>query len=73
MMASDKRRDSQEYWEGRLKRMGLSMEAGNPWKCEETRVRRLSYGHIVNDLDFDGRQTYTAKDIEDRAEWPISL
>lgn len=66
MMASDKRRDTQEYWDARLARMNLGTERGRPtW---------LDYGYRVNDLDFDGVRTYsTANEIEDRQEWPISL
>lgn len=64
-MASDKRRDSAEYWESRLVRMGLSAEAGrHTW---------LAYGHTVTGLDVDGRKTYSAGEIEGQQEWPISL
>jgi len=76
MMANDKRRDTREYWEARLKRMGLSMSAGEGVAWQDGKpVRWLSYGHTVTDLDFDGRNTYTptAGEIEERQEWPISL
>src|SRR6202049_3098795 len=65
-MATDKRRDSLEYWNARLTRMGLGHEAGSH--------RWLRYGHRVSELDCDGVKTYTApEEIEDRNEWPISL
>jgi hypothetical protein len=66
MMASDKRRDTQAYWEARLKRMGLDAERGRPsW---------LSYGHDVTFLDTDGRKTYhLAGETQRENEWPISL
>lgn len=66
----DRRRESPAYWDARLKRMGLTMDAGyNPnW---------LSYGHEVLDLDFDGRRVYSGeKTIGERLiedEWPVSL
>lgn len=66
MMATDKRRNSAQYWEDRLKRMDLDADRGRPsW---------LSYGHEVAKLDTDGRKTYvsTAGD-EDFTEWPLSL
>jgi hypothetical protein len=65
-MASDKQRTSQEYWEQRLKRMGLTPRAGeHKW---------LSYGHKLSALDYDGVRTYaTAEDVEENQEWPISL
>jgi hypothetical protein len=64
-MASDKRRDNAAYWEARLKRMGLDADRGRPsW---------LSYGYTVHECDFDGRKTYTAGEIEELNEWPISL
>ena len=66
-MATDKRRDTQTYWEARLKRMNLDMETGrDSW---------LSYGHDVAKLDTDGRKTYTVPtgEVEDNQEWPISL
>lgn len=66
-MASDKRRDSQKYWDDRLTRMGLSAEAGrHGW---------LAYGHVATDLDFDGRKTYTKEKDGESSEldWPLSL
>lgn len=67
-MATDKRRDSQKYWEARLTRMGFSVEAGrHDW---------LSFGHVATDLDFDGRKTYTAAqtgESSELTEWPVSL
>lgn len=55
-------------WEARLRNMGLGMNAGldSGW---------LMYGHMVEVLDFDGRQTYTPPTGEslDKDEWPISL
>jgi hypothetical protein len=64
-MASDKKRDSPAYWEARLKRMGLCMNAGyNPnW---------LSYGHSVTELDTDGRKTFTvdeSRESKGLSEW----
>lgn len=54
MMASDKKRQTPQYWEVRLHRMGLGMDEGTPhW---------LSYGHRVSDLDFDGNKTYPTTD-----------
>jgi len=65
-MASDKRRESQQYWEARLKRMNLDIDRG--------RLKWLCYEHITGPLpDFDGKRTYTAQDVEDLNEWPISL
>lgn len=68
-MASDKRRDSPEYWEARLKRMGLDADRGRPtW---------LSYGHSVTDLDTDGRKLYPVTDLKtdlsEGFEWPVSF
>lgn len=75
MMASDKQRSTPEYWEKRLRRMGLSMEAGTPRvPGSKGHVRILTYGHKVSALDFDGVRTYaTAEDVEVNQEWPISL
>lgn len=67
VMATDKRRDTGAYWEARLQRMGLGMETGHlDW---------ISYGHVVSDLDFDGRTTYpsTGERSEIATEWPLSL
>lgn len=66
MMATDKRRDSQEYWEARLSRMNLGAQRGRPtW---------LDYGYTVTDRDFDGVKTYTTvSDVEENQEWPVSL
>lgn len=66
VMATDKRRDTEEYWEARLTRMGLSVESGrHDW---------LAFGHIVSDLDFDGRKTYTQDgESQELTEWPLSL
>lgn len=87
-MASDKRRDTPEYWEARLKRMGLTIDAGEgvAWltpkerrklgtECEDGKpVRWLQYGHTVTDLDFDGRETYPLTGEGERLkEWPQSL
>jgi hypothetical protein len=62
------KRGTQAFWEARLKRAGLSMERGHDphW---------LTYGHMVGDLDFDGRITYEPPQGErlDNGEWPISL
>jgi hypothetical protein len=57
----------QEYWEGMLKRYGLTADAG--------RVNWLEYGHRVLDLDYDGRIAYRPKTGEslDGNEWPQSL
>ena len=74
---SDKRRDSPEYWEARLARMGLSMHAGIPerWNPEEEEAERLLvYGHNVLELDFDGRNSVPVPPSdEELAEWPRSL
>lgn len=66
-MATDKRRDTPQYWEARLKRMDLDADRGRPsW---------LSFGHEVTKLDTDGRKTYVADDAErmEVNEWPQSL
>lgn len=78
MMASDKRRDTAAYWEDRLVRMGLSMEAGQAVVRDEAQpggfLRWLEYGHEVSDLDFDGRNAYrTNGERSDDVEWPQSL
>ena len=80
MMANDKRRDTLTYWEARLKRMGLSMEAGQAVTPDKSQpggfLRWLEYGHTVKDLDFDGRKTYrvlpSGESLE-LGEWPVSL
>lgn len=57
-----------QYWNDKLKGFGLTEDAG--------RKEWLSYGHVVNDLDFDGRNTYkptTGERLETEDEWPISL
>lgn len=58
----------QKYWDGQLKRLGLSMERGHDphW---------LVYGHMVADLDFDGRVAIvpTTGESLERDEWPLSL
>lgn len=48
-----KRRDSQQYWELRLKQCGLSMDRGHD-------EHRLIYGYDFgrDGLDFDGRTVY---------------
>jgi hypothetical protein len=63
----DKRRDTAAYWEARLKRMGLTVDAG--------RANWIDYGHSVLKLDYDGRIAYVADPGEslERGEWPISL
>lgn len=55
-------------WEARLKRMGLGMDAGHNRSV-------ITYGHMVADLDWDGKVTYTPPSGErlDNDEWPISL
>lgn len=55
-------------WEARLKRMGLTMDAGHNRAV-------ITYGHMVTDLDWDGKVTYTPPTGErlDNEEWPISL
>ncbi len=57
-----------KQWEARLKKMGLSMERGHD-------PHRLTYGHMVADLDWDGKVTYTPPTGErlENDEWPISL
>lgn len=44
-------------------------------KLDEDRGRPswLEFGYDVKKLDYDGRKTYSAGEIEDYAEWPISL
>ena len=60
-----------DYWEARLKRAGLSMEAG--------RSARISYGFTTSELDFDGRNVVRPEPItQERGEgleyeWPVSL
>lgn len=56
-----------DHWEARLKRMGLTMDAG--------RAGFITYGHMVADLDFDGRIAVVPATGErlDENEWPISL
>lgn len=63
-------RTDPEYWETRLKRMGITMDAGRKIGSES-----ITYGHMVADLDFDGKVTYRPPIGErlDNAEWPISL
>lgn len=63
-------RGSQVFWEAKLKRMGLTMEAGRKIGSES-----LTYGHMVADLDWDGKVTYEPPQGErlDNGEWPISL
>jgi hypothetical protein len=58
------------YWEARLKRMHLTMDAGSHIGTET-----ICYGHSVLDLDYDGRITYKPPTGErlDNKEWPISL
>jgi hypothetical protein len=56
------------HWETKLTRMGLSMVRGHD-------PHKLTYGHMIADLDFDGRVTYkppTGERLEND-EWPISL
>lgn len=55
-------------WKARLKRMGLGLDAGHNRSV-------ITYGHMVADLDWDGKVTYTppAGERLDNDEWPISL
>lgn len=55
-------------WEARLKRMGLGVDAGHNRSV-------ITYGHMVADLDWDGKITYAPPTGErlDNDEWPISL
>ena len=56
------------YWEGRLKRMGLTEDAG--------RANWIDYGHSVLSLDWDGRIAYrvdNSGESLERGEWPVSL
>ena len=46
---SNVRRDSQAWWERKLSKLGLGMEAGR--KIGRTTI---TYGHMA-DLDYDGR------------------
>lgn len=50
------KRQTQSYWEAKLTRMGLSMEAGRLYGADGEDL--LIYGHDVTVLDFDGRNTY---------------
>ena len=63
-------RKAAEYWEKRLKAAGLTMEAGRKIGSES-----ITYGHMVKDLDFDGRVAIvpiTGESLE-QDEWPVSL
>jgi hypothetical protein len=63
----NKRRDNLAYWEARLKRMGLTPDAG--------RVDWITYGHDTARMDFDGRHVFvppTGESLE-LDEWPLSL
>jgi len=66
MATYNKRRISQEYWEARLTRMGLSPERGrHDW---------LTYGEDFAALDYDGKKTYRSNGGDERLdEWPLSL
>ena len=63
-------RQQPEYWEAKLKRMGLTLEAGRKIGSES-----ITYGHMVRTLDWDGRVTYEPPTGErlDNEEWPISM
>ena len=63
-----KERNTQAYWEARLKRMGLGLDSGHNRSV-------ITYGHMVKDLDWDGKITYRPPTGEGLAneEWPISL
>ena len=57
----------EQDWDAQLKRLGLTMDAG--------RANWLTYGHMIADLDFDGRVAIvpiTGESLE-RDEWPLSL
>jgi hypothetical protein len=57
---------SADYWESRLKKAGLTMNAGLS-AC-------LSYGFDSNQLDYDGRHVRTVElDGDKRDEWPVSV
>lgn len=55
------------YWEGKLKAYGLTMDRG--------RGALVTYGHMITDLDWDGKVTYKppAGERLDNDEWPLSL
>ena len=63
-----KAKDSLDYWDARLKRMGCSMEAGR-----KIGNMSLTYGHDVLTMDYDGRRTYQTGERLDFEEWPVSL
>jgi len=67
IVRGDKRRDSLQYWEKRLQRMGLGMEAGH--------VDWIEYGHLVNELDYDGKTAFRPRTerVRECDEWPVSL
>ena len=54
-------------WEARLERMGLGMEVGT-----SIGHQKITYGHRVKDLDFDGRIASVPKTGEslEQDEWP---
>lgn len=59
-------KDDPEYWEALLRRNKLSQSRGTS--------RKLSYGHTVTDLDYDGVNTYRIEErFKDTREWPLSL
>lgn len=55
-------------WEARLKRCHLGMDSGHDRTV-------ITYGHMVADLDWDGKVTYEPPTGErlDSDEWPVSL
>ncbi len=61
-------RGTQAFWDARLKRMGLGLDAGQ-------RADLVTYGHMIRDLDWDGKILYTPPIGErlDDSEWPVSL
>jgi hypothetical protein len=64
----NKRRDTSAYWEARLKRMGLTVDAG--------RAEWISYGHDTARMDFDGRHVFVpaiSGESLELDEWPLSL
>jgi len=65
------KRQTPEYWEAKLKRMGLSMNRGRSIGVED-----LTYGHLIEHFGaFEGSIVFDPPTGErlDNDEWPISL
>jgi hypothetical protein len=54
-----------EYWEAKLKRYGLTMEAG--------RTNWMDYGHKEADKGFEGQTAYKPTGESTEREWPQSM